>query len=277
MNPLLRYRSTGLFYGLSTAIPWAFWLAAARISHLSAPPQRLVALGTLFGLLGILAPAVVAACLILPDRALRADVAHRMTNFGAGWPRYWALASLIMPSSILLAIALSLPLGFSVTQFHIASHASFQAGTASPWAVLIIVPVIEELAWHTYGTDTLRRRHSLFATCVIFAVYWGLWHAPLMLVNGYYHSNLLKIGMWELGNFFVSIIPVAFLMNWIYYRAGRNIWIAALFHVTSGFFNELFSPDPRTKLIQTGVLLVVAVVVVVRERHMFFAGQATSG
>ena len=271
MDPIHHYRRTWLFYGLSTAIPWTFWLAAAWISHQPAPPQRLVALATLFGLLGVLAPAMVAACLILPNGALRADVAHRMTNLGAGWPRYWVLAGLIMPASILVAIALSLTLGFSTTQFQIANHASFSAGAASPWAVLIIVPVIEELAWHSYGTDTLRRRYSLFRTCMIFSAFWGLWHAPLMLVNGYYHSNLVQIGMWELGNFFVSIFPVVFLMNWIYYRAGRNIWIAALFHVTSGFFNELFSPDPRTKLIQTGVLLVLAAAVTVRERHMFFA------
>jgi len=271
MDPLHLYRRPALFYSLSTAIPWAFWLAAAWISHQANPPERLIVLGSLFGLLGILAPSMVAACLILSNRALRADNARRLSNFSADARPYWALAALTMPASILLAIVLSLPLGFSAAQFRISGHASFSAGLASPWAVLIIVPIIEEMAWHTYGTDALRRRLSLFTTCLVFSTFWGIWHAPLMLVKGYYHSNLVETGIWETLNFPVSIFPVVFLMNWLYYRAGRNIWIAALFHVTSGFFNELFSPDPRTKLIQTGLLLLLAAIVTARERRMFFA------
>jgi membrane protease YdiL (CAAX protease family) len=224
----------------------------------------------LCALLGILAPMFVAGSLILPNAALRDDCRQRLGNFHSGGSRHWLLAALIMPASILVAITLSIPLGFSAAQFQLHSQPTFSAGGASPWAALVAIPVFEELAWHSYGTDTLRRRWSLFSASMIFSAFWGLWHAPLALINGYYHSNLIETGIWETINFPVSIFPVVFLMNWLYYRAGRNLWIAALFHVTSGFFNELFSPHPLTKLIQTGVLLILAATVVLRERKLFF-------
>ncbi len=271
MAPLDHYRRPWLFYGLSTAIPWAFWLGAIWISHRVAPSPRLAALLSLFGLLGIVAPMFVAFTMIGADRHLRSDCCRRLRNISAAKPVYWLLALGLMPASILLAIFISLLFGYDASQFRIATTPSFTSGVVSTWAVLLVVPVIEEMAWHTYGTDTLRRRFTLFATCIIFSTFWGIWHAPLVLVDGYYHSNLMKTGIWELVNFPVSIFPVVFLMNWLYTRAARNIWIAALFHVTSGFFNELFSPHPRTKLIQTGILIIVAAVVVMKNRQLFFS------
>lgn len=271
MNPIQHYRRPWLFYSLATIIPWAFWLVTAGMSHHPARTPQWANLGALLAVLGVLAPAVVAACLIFPHAALRQDCIRRLTHFSAASPTYWLLACLIMPTSTILAIALSLPLGFGAAQFHLTTQPSFSAGALSPWVVLVTFAVIEELAWHSYGTDTLRRQNTLFGTCMIFSAFWGVWHAPLVLINGYYHSNLVDTGLWEALNFPLSIFPVVFLMNWLYYRAGRNLWITALFHVTSGLFNELFPMHPRTKLIQTGLLLILALVVVRREKQLFFS------
>ncbi len=271
MDPIQLYRRPWLFYSLSTAIPWAFWLTCAWISHMANPHPRLTQLGALFAVFGILTPTAVAAGFILANVDLRRDCAQRLVRLRAGWPREWLLAALVMPLSILLAICITLPFGSSSDQFHINAQPSFTAGPLSPWAILITFPILEELAWHTYGTDALRRRLSLFGASMLFSVFWGLWHAPLGLIKGYYHSNLVDTGFWAAINFPLSIFPVVFLMNWLYYRAGRSIWIAALFHVTSGVFNELFSPHPMTKVVQTGLLIVLATVVVFREKQLFFS------
>jgi len=50
-----KYRHPVLFYGLSTAIPWAFWFAAAYLSHLTASQTLAVAVSVL-GVVGLLAP-----------------------------------------------------------------------------------------------------------------------------------------------------------------------------------------------------------------------------
>ena len=55
-----KYRHPILFYGLSTAIPWAFWFAAAYLSHITPMNQFLaIAVGVL-GVVGLLGPTLIA-------------------------------------------------------------------------------------------------------------------------------------------------------------------------------------------------------------------------
>jgi uncharacterized protein len=58
-----------------------------------------------------------------------------------------------MPVSILLAMAISLIFGYSPPQFVITGHFTFSSGVFPVRLLLILAPVIEELAWHSYGTD----------------------------------------------------------------------------------------------------------------------------
>jgi membrane protease YdiL (CAAX protease family) len=136
--------------------------------------------------------------------------------------------------------------------------------------LLVIAPVIEELAWHSYGTDCLRRKFNLFNTSLIFGLFWGIWHLPLSSIRDYYQSNLLETGWIHGVNFLASILPYVILMNWLYYKTGRNILIAIVFHITAGFFNEIFATHPDSKIIQTVLLLILATYVVIRDRKLFF-------
>jgi hypothetical protein len=71
-------------------------------------------------------------------------------------------------------------------------------------------------------------------------------------------------------NFLVSIIPFVLLMNWLYYKTGRNIVIVIVFHITAGYFNEIFATDPDSKIIQTALLLVLVAAIVLKEPGFFF-------
>jgi len=93
---------------------------------------------------------------------------------------------------------------------------------------------------------------------------------PLSMIRDYYQSNLVHEG-WIYGvNFLVSMIPFVILMNWLYYKTGRNIMVAIVFHITAGLFNELFAPHPDSKIIQTVLLCILATVVVLRGKKFFF-------
>jgi membrane protease YdiL (CAAX protease family) len=274
-----RYRHPFRFYFFSAAIPWALWLTAAWLSHRpGAAPGAYV---SSLGLAGLCAPVLVAAWYAWKDNTL-ADMAGRVFNFRAAPPVYFFLALLLMPASIVLAMAVSLLFGYDASQFSITSHATFSSGVLPVWFILIIAPVLEELAWHTYGTDALRQRFNLFNTSMIFAVYWALWHVPLAMIKGYYHANLVVEGALYGINFLVSIFPFVLLMNWLYYRTGRNILVAIVLHLGANVFNEIFSTHPDSKVIQTGLLLALCVAVIVRERKMFFqqafarSGQTTA-
>ena len=71
-------------------------------------------------------------------------------------------------------------------------------------------------------------------------------------------------------NFIVSIFPFVILMNWLYYKTNRNILVAIIFHITAGYFNEIFATHPDSKCIQTVLLLIVSAVIVVKEHRLFF-------
>ena len=264
-----RYRHPFRFYFYSAAIPWALWLLSGYLSHRENAADYAIYIG-MFGLAGLCGPMLVAAYYSWKDKVLLTDVFRRFINFRSAPVGYFFLAVFLMPASTVLAMAISLLFGYNSNQFVITGHASFTSSLFPVWFILIIAPVLEELGWHSYGTDCLRQRYNLFNTSIIFAVFWALWHLPLAAIKGYYHANLVVEGALYSINFLVSLFPFVFLMNWLYYKTGRNILVAIVLHLTANAFNEIFAMHPDSKVIQTGLLLVVCTLVIVRERKMFF-------
>jgi membrane protease YdiL (CAAX protease family) len=265
-----QYRRPVLFYGLSTAVSWTFWFGAAYVSHLVPAVSYYSALTGVLGLAGLISPMVVAFFLIYHDGDLRNDLRRRFFNFRGIKPVYLWLTAFLMLGSLLLAQALSLLFGYSAAQFSLAGHFSFSSGILPVWFLLLIAPFLEELAWHSYGTDCLRRRFSLFTTSLIFAVFWALWHLPLSFIKGYYQSNLVDTGLLHALNFPLSLIPCVLLMNWLYYKTGRNVLVTIVFHTTAVYFNEIFATHPDSKIIQTLLLMALAVYLLLKERAFFF-------
>lgn len=273
MNTIIHdYKHTYPFYIMATLIPWTCWGVAAYISHSTAYAYP-AELASLFAFTGLLSPVLIVYLLIYRDRRLMSDVLHRMINLSSAKPGYWALSLALMPVSILLAQLISLMFGYPVSQFAFSENFSFSSGVFPVWFLLIAAPMIEEMAWHSYGTDCLCRRFNLFQASMLFALFWGIWHIPLSFINDYYHSNLVDTGTIHGINFLVSIFPFVIIMNWLYYKTGRSILSAAIFHITAGYFNEIFATHPDSKVIQTGVLIVVATVIVWREKQFFFGGH----
>ena len=273
MNTIIDdYRHTVLFYFLATLIPWALWGVAAYISH-STDYENPAELASLVAFTGLLSPVLIVVVLIYGNRRLVNDILHRLIVLKKGAPVYWLLALFLMPASILLAQLISLLFGYPLSQFAFSEHYSFTSGVFPVWFLLIAAPMIEELAWHSYGTDCLCRRFTLFKASMIFALFWGIWHLPLSFINDYYHSNLVDTGTVHGVNFLVSIFPFVIIMNWLYYKMGRSILATVIFHITAGYFNELFATHPDSKVIQTGVLIVVATVIIWREKQLFFGAR----
>ncbi len=228
-----RYEHPWLFFGLATAIPWALWFAAGYLSHRT-------------------------------EHAFLVDIAVIRPLFGV-------FAVLGLPLALLLGTALSLPLGYSPEQFLLRGGFTFTAGLVPVWIPLALAPILEELAWHGYGTDALVARWSVFKTSTIFAVIWALWHLPLASIKGYYQAEVVDTGWLSTVNFLVSIFPFMILMNWLYYRCERSIIVAIVFHLSANFGNEIFRTHPDTKAIQTVILLIVSGFVLWRDRKLFFS------
>lgn len=266
-----------LFYILSTIIPWVFWFSAGYISRITPYQDKFLQLASLLSFVGLLAPLAVVCILTAKQKDVRRDILTRFFNFRGTNPVYLLLTVLIMPLSIMAAQAISLLWGYSPNQFLITGNFTFTSGIFPVWFLLIIAPVIEELAWHSYGTDCLRNKFNLFKVCLIFGLFWGIWHIPLSSIRDYYQSNVVNDGLIYGLNFLVSIFPFVILMNWLYYKTNRNILVAIVFHITAGLFNELFAPHPDSKIIQTILLSILAIVVVIKDKELFFSKNTKAG
>lgn len=266
-NIEIKYKHPVIFYGLSTIIPWTFWIVTGKLSYGSNPNMRFI---SGLGFLGLLTPMVLAFWLIHKETGLKKDLLRRVFNFKRIKPVYLVLTLFLMLASILLAQAVSLLFGYSTDQFTITGHFTFSSGIFPVWFLLIMAPVIEELGWHTYGTDVLRTKFNLFYTSMIFAFYWGIWHIPLSAIKDYYQSNLVETGLIYSVNFLVSIFPFVIIMNWLYYKTNRNIIVPVIFHITAGYFNEIFNTHPMSKVIQTGILLIFASWIILKDKDFFF-------
>jgi membrane protease YdiL (CAAX protease family) len=263
-----RYRHPVAFYVLATAIPWALWFTAAWLSRQPDPSQVTVAVMTGLGLAGLAAPVVVAIWFIRRDGLTR-DVLTRLVAPRGTRAWIWLAAVGLLPAALLVATALSIPFGYDLSQFELRNGFSFMTGLMPAWITLALAPVLEELAWKTYGTDALTSRMNVLWTSLVFGVVWVLWHVPLGFIKGYYQAEVVDEGLIHTLNYTVSLIPFVILMNWLYYRAGRSVLVAIVFHLAANFGNELFLTHPDTKVIQTALLLVLSVVVVWRDRELF--------
>lgn len=223
---------------LATIIPCTFWLVAAYLSHITPTSESLSIAVTALGVAGLCAPAVIALSMIETNTDLRYDLNRRFFGFKRSRPFYLFLTCFLMLASILLAQAISLLFGYSADQFRLVEKSSFAGGVLPGWFWIFFAPLVEELAWHTYGTDCLRQRMNLLYTCLLFTVFWAIWHYPLFFIKGYYHSNVAETGLLYSLNFMASIFPFVILMNWLYYKTHRSTLVAFSISSESIFFNK---------------------------------------
>lgn len=274
---IAKYKSPFAFYFLATAVPWGLWFLSAYLSHRIPFTKSLEWATGITSFAGLLAPVAIALFFILPDKELRKDFLGRYFNFKNIRPQYILITFFLMLLSILAAQAISLFFGYSTEQFELRGSFTFSSALFPVWFILLAAPLVEELAWHSYGTDSLVSRYNLFKASIMFAIYWAFWHFPLSFIKGYYHSLLVESGILYSVNFIVSMIPLVLIMNWLYYKTNRNILLTVVFHVTAVFFNEIFSTHPMSKVIQTALLLLVSAYLLIKDRELFFGDLKSSG
>lgn len=265
------------FFALTFLITWLFWIPAAVMSRSG---ESDAVLGGLMGL-GLLGPLAGSLLMfaICGASQLRRDFAPRLLELRRLRPSFLPVLVFLMPLVMVASILLSLLAGQSISQLTLASEFNIMDG--SPLFSLIIpilAPALEEMGWGGYGIDSLRSKCNLFLTSLIFGMLWGVWHLPLFFIEGYYHHSLAEENIVYAIIFFISVLPLTFLTNWLYYRNGRSILGAIIFHVSTVLSAEMFLVTNQTKCIVTLVLTLMAIALVLKNRREFFenSGQATA-
>lgn len=257
------------FFALTFLITWGAWFASAVLSFREGMESAYV----LVMLPGLVAPFLVALAMIVSSGSeeLKADFKARLVGLKRLRPSSFPVMLLVMPAAIAPSILVSLLFGQSLDQFSLAQGFSFSAGAVPALLILFLAAGFEELGWRGYALDSLRGRLSLFSATFVFSVLWGLWHLPLFFVKDYYQYNLLHESVWYAANFFVSIIPMAFIITWVCQKNGGSILAAAFFHFLTNLFQEAFALSQVAKCVETVFLAAIAAALVASDRRTFFA------
>jgi len=257
------------FFLMTMIGTWIFWFAAAYLSHQKGYEKWQL----LLMVAGLLVPSIVAVAMIYDsgNSSLIKSFWERLFLYKIGSSSLLIIGVMLLV--FFLATALSLLFGKSGQQFALASEFNVMKG----WQVLslvvplILAPALEELGWRGYGVDSLRANFNLFTTSMIFALLWALWHVPLFFIKGYYQYELWQTNIVYAVNFFISIIPVAILTNWIYFKNGRNILIVIIVHALLNGCAVLFKMEQFTKCIVTILLCLLSGVLIAYEKDFFLS------
>jgi membrane protease YdiL (CAAX protease family) len=190
--------------------------------------------------------------------------------------RFIPIILFLMPCVVFIGITLSLLFGFSSDQFSLSQSVPDQVlegkSFLSIFLVILLSCTLEEIGWRGYGVDSLNSKFNLWVTSLIFATFWCLWHVPAFFIhNGYFQQEVWNLGWVYIVNYFASIFPLAILINWAYIKNNRSILIAIFFHAWANLSIGLFPIQPFTKIIIMLILWVVAALVVIKDKELFFA------
>ncbi len=261
MGDSYRYKPLS-YFALVFVLSWAPWSVAAYYSY-----QRAMELySNLFALIGLLGPFF--AALIMTWSSASGDLKHdfkeRLVDLRLIRPGYVPIILLLTPFALFLSTWLSVGVGRSADQFR------FSGGFATMLPLILVAPTFEELGWRGYGMDSLRAKFGMMKATLLFGFLWAMWHVPLFFIDRSYQHGLWNSSPIYVANFFISILPAAILMNWVYYKNNRSIVAAILFHMALDATAESFRTEKFTKCIWTGVLLLISILVIAGNRSFFF-------
>ena len=257
-----RYRPV-LFFALAYFFTWIFWIPAIFVPE---------SIGGILMLIGLLSPAVVSTVFVLVSGsdALKQDLKNKVVGFyKVNWLNV-LLAIGVFGLIIVCTILLSLAFGQSLDQFSFTEDFTFTGvGIGSAVLAVTLASILEEIGWKGYCEDSIGEYMNWFWESMIFGAIWSFWHFPLIFIKGTYQAGLMVNPMFVI-NFFVSAIPMGFIITWVYLVSDRSILACILFHMAVNFLQEKVAMTPETKCVETIVVLIATVIIVIAKKDMFF-------
>lgn len=251
------------FFVLTYLFTWIFWIPAIFVPG-----------NTGFALMavGLIMPAVVSTLFVLLSKsdALKQDLKNKLIGFyKVKWINVF-VAVLLFAVIIVCSILLSLAFGQSLNQFSWTEDFSFTGvGIGSALLTILFASIIEEVGWKGYCEDSIGQYMNWFWESMIFGALWSLWHLPLIFIPGTYQAGLMVNPLYVI-NFFVSGIPLGFIITWVYLVSDRSILACMIFHLFVNFMQEKIAMTPETKCVETIVVTVAAAIIVLANKDMFF-------
>ena len=261
-NEKYKYRPV-LFFLMAYLFTWIFWVPAIFVNE---------TLGSVLMVLGLFAPPVVSTVFVLVSGSdvLKRDLRNKLIGFyKVKWGNV-AISIVVFAVIIVCSILLSLAFGQSLDQFSFTDDFSFTGvGIGSALVTITLASIIEEVGWKGYCEDSIGEYMNWFWESMVFGALWSFWHFPLIFIKGTYQAGLMVNPLYVI-NFFVSGIPLGFIITWVYLASDRSILACMIFHLFVNFMQEKIAMTPETKCVETIVVTIAAAIIVIREKDMFF-------
>lgn len=257
-----KYRPV-LFFALAYLFTWIFWIPAIFIKGNA---------GAALMMIGLIMPAVISTLFIVLSGSdlLKKDLKVKLVGlYKVRWGNV-GLAILQFAGIVAASILLSLCFGQSLDQFSFTEDFSFTGvGIGTAFVTITLAAILEEVGWKGYCEDSIGAYMNWFWESMIFGVIWSLWHLPLIFIEGTYHAGLMVNPLFVV-NFFVSAVPMGFIITWVYLVSDRSILACIIYHFVVNFLQEKIAMTPETKCVETIVVFVVAAFLVITNKDMFF-------
>lgn len=261
-NKKYKYRPV-LFFLMAYLFTWIFWVPAIFVNE---------NLGSVLMVLGLFAPPVVSTVFVLASGSdvLKRDLKNKLIGFyRVKWGNV-AISIVVFAVIIVCSILLSLAFGQSLDQFSFTDDFSFTGvGIGSALVTITLASIIEEVGWKGYCEDSIGEYMNWFWESMVFGALWSFWHFPLIFIKGTYQAGLMVNPLYVI-NFFISGIPLGFIITWVYLASDRSILACMIFHLFVNFMQEKIAMTPETKCVETIVVTIAAAIIVIREKDMFF-------
>jgi membrane protease YdiL (CAAX protease family) len=175
---------------------------------------------------------------------------------------------------LLIGAALGALMRVAVLIVGILLGTSIQADLSAPGTVFIILITIpfawfEEVGWRRFALDRLLKSRSPFEASLLLGIPWALIHLVILL------PGMMSVGAPAIPQT-VVLVAMSVVLTWAYVRSGGSLLTVTLLHgIQNGLvvLNRGVSMAEGTWLMM-GVYVLLAVLLVILDRYMFFAKQA---
>lgn len=262
--------SVGLFILLTFGTSWSLFIG-------------LRALGVPLGIraaIGMFGPAVAALLVRLLRREGFADAGLRLTTQGRrNGIRMYIAAYVVSPLVLAAGVGLALLIGYqhwalsgnlhTLGQYlaKAAHQPSASADHLAQMTILVEVPLAftlaipfnmiftfgEEFGWRGFLLPRLAPLGGVWAA-IITGIVWGVWHAPLIVLDGYNYPGHPWLGI---GMMVVFTVALGIIFAWLRFRSG-SVWPSTLAHAAinaqAGFAVVLLSHGDSLFSVPIGII-----------------------
>lgn len=256
-------RELGLFFAVTFAFSWLFWILNALAAQgVALPPGLARFLASPFNPAAF-GPTVAAFLLTLRQQGGKGALRLLKRGVDLRFNKRWLAAILFLPVLVF---------GGAILAARLVGPKPLDTSVLAnpPYAVVAFVvilftggPLQEEFGWRGYALPRLQARFSALASSLILGFFWWLWHLPAIFIPGKFMTNDPLIFLMLLG----VIALASVLFTWVYNRTGGSVLSAMLMHTAMNWSIWVVMPSMQVDALTAGFMigfLAVAVLVIVQ-------------